>query len=122
MRKIAADHTARRGTRRKWQGRFWAGVVSVFIFVVLISMAATGLSFVGYENRVDESAQQTVTEPGKGQIVQVGSGSCSKVDFDNFSGGLSHRQYIPCPEGRDINRDYQLPTNRMEKFSKGFAR
>ena len=69
-----------------------------------------------------KAPEQTVTEPGKGQIVQVGSDSCSKIDFDNLNGGFSHRQYIPCPEGRSINRDYQLPANRIERFSKGFSK
>ena len=122
MRRYPADHAARRGTRRKWRSRFWAGIASVFIFGVLLSIAATGLSFVGYGNRADESAEQTAMAPGKGQIVRIGSDSCSKVDFNNFNGGFSDRQYIPCPEGRSLNRDYQYPANRIERFSKGFLR
>ena len=85
-------------------------------------MAAAGLTFVGYQNRADESAEQTVTEPNKGQIVHVGSDSCSKADFNNLNGHFSDRQYIPCPEGRSVNRNYELPVNRMEKFSKGFSK
>ena len=121
MRKLMQDHMARRGDRRKGRrSRFWTGVASVVIFAVLLSMTVAGLTLVGHESRVVENAEQIVTGPGKGQIVQVGSASCSKADFDNLNGRLSDREYIPCPESRSLNRDYRYPTNRMEKLSKGF--
>jgi hypothetical protein len=85
-------------------------------------MAAAGLSFVIDGHRADGSAEQAALEKGAGQIVQVRSHSCSKIDFDNRNGRLGDRQSIPCPDRRNLQRDYQFPANRVERFSKGFSR
>lgn len=87
---------------------------------MLLSAAAAGLSFVGGHYRAGEDAEQAARANGAGQIVQVRSYSCSKVDFDNRSGRFGDRESIRCPDRKHVSRQYQLPTNRIERFSKGF--
>lgn len=85
-------------------------------------MAAAGISFVGGKFQSVEGGEHAVAKNGTGQIVNVGSDNCSKIDFNNLNGHFSDQRYIPCPEGRMVNREYQFPSNRIESFSKGFAR
>lgn len=103
------------------RGRFWAGVASVAAFMALFSMVAAGFLIDGDVDRAAD-AEQAAAARDKGRIVQVRSGSCSKIDFDNSSGRLSGHQSIPCPDGRGTDRDHQLPANRFKRFSKGFQR
>jgi hypothetical protein len=95
-------------------------MTSVVLFALLLSAAAAGLSFVGGRFQTGESAEQAVAENRAGHIVQVRSYSCSKIDFDNRSGHFGDRESVRCPDRRHVTREYQLPTNRIERFSKGF--
>lgn len=123
MRKVPADQTARRIHRQKSRrNRFWAGVAFAAIFAVLFSLAASGLSLLGGENHAAGSGEHAAIKKGTGHIVKVASDNCSKIDFNNLDGRFSDQRYIPCPEGRHINRDYQLPSNRIESFSKSFSK
>lgn len=125
MRKISADHTTGRVNRRKpRRSHSRAAAASVVIFAVLISLTAAGLSFVfvGYQGRAVGSAEQIAIAGGKGRIVQVGTDSCSKIEFNNLNGHFSGSRSIPCPDGRTSNQDYQYPADRMQRFSKGFVK
>ena len=102
------------------RSHFWAAVASVGILAVLLTMAATFVSF--HEEGAADGGEQAALAEGRGQIVQVGSGGCSKIEFDNRSGHFGDRQSIPCPEGRMLKRDYHYPSKRFEQFSQGFTR
>lgn len=121
MRKVPADF--RRHYRRKGRrSRFWAGLASAVLFAAVLSMAAAGLSVVGLDFRVDGGTEQVTATNATGQIVKVGSNNCTKMDFNNVDGRFSDHRYIPCPDRRSINREYEFPNSRIETFSKGFAR
>ena len=85
-------------------------------------MAAAGLFLASGGFRGPGSGKQAVAGNGTGHIVKVGSDNCSRMDFNNLNGRLSDHRYIPCPEGRMINREYQFPSNRIESFSRSFSR
>ena len=120
---------AKQGHRRKGRhSRFWAGVASVAIFAVLISLAVAGLSMVGGDVPKVARVEPAAPEPGaakaineRGRVFSVGSTDCSMADFDNRDGRLSNNRSIPCPD-RNFSREYSVPTGRIQSFSKGFAR
>jgi hypothetical protein len=123
MHRYPANHAAKRAQRRKSRrSRFWGGLISAGIFAGLIWMAAAGISFVGGKFQSVEGGEHAVAKNGTGQIVKVGSDNCSKIDFNNLNGHFGDQRYIPCPEGRHINREYQLPSNRIESFSRSFSK
>ena len=107
---------------RERRGRLWAGMGFAVLFAALFSMAVAGLSIFDVDIRPGRKVEQAVAENTTGQIVRVEPGNCTKMDFNNLDGRLSDHQYIPCPDRRSINRDYEFSKSRLESFSKGFGK